>query len=137
MARNRRSDESSATRLAPALMALLACAFFVSTGFGYLWYNDQNNRLGKEIVRLEHILSDWQTRNDMARNSYESMTSPMELNSRVEQLNREHNLGLGRPDLSQIVRISEPAASRPQTRNPQTRNPQRPPASGGFTPEKP
>lgn len=104
MARNRKNDESAAARLAPALKVLLFCALLVSSGIGYVWYKNQIQNLGREIVKLEEDLSKLKLKNKISREKLAALSSPPELEARVKKL----NLGMGPPPQEKQVRLIEP-----------------------------
>ncbi|MGA2173605.1 MAG: hypothetical protein ABSH38_01345 [Verrucomicrobiota bacterium] len=99
MARNRKSE--SALRLAPVLMALAMCAFFVTLGVGYVWYKNQIDVLGRQIKERELRLAELERENKMRRDQLAILCSPVALDARVKKL----NLGLGPPALSQVIRL--------------------------------
>ena len=100
-----RTDESPASKLAPALCALLIVSIFVTSGVGYVWYKSVNAMLASEIIKLEPRLKDLVDLNRSREHQLAALSSPVELDARVKKL----NLGLGQPDVSQIVRLPEPA----------------------------
>ncbi len=103
MARNRK-NESAAARLAPALKVLLFCALLVSSGIGYVWYKNQVQILGRDIVRLERDWADLKLKNKLLREKWASLSSPPELEARIKKL----NMGMGPPDPSKVFRLNEP-----------------------------
>ena len=112
MARIIKVDDSPASRLAPALRALLIAAFFVTSGVGYVWYKDLNAKLAFEITRLEPRLADLGRQNKSREEQLAALCSPVELDARVKKM----NLGLGQPDISQVVHLPEPVRPEPSVR---------------------
>lgn len=102
MARNRK-NESAAVRFVPALKALMLCLFIGGAGVGYVWYTNQLAVLGQQIKERETRLIELQRKNKMARAQLDALCSPIALEARVKKL----NLGLGRPEIFQIVRLVE------------------------------
>ena len=101
MAKNRKNE--SAVRFAPALKALLLCAFFVVAGVGYVWYKSQISFLGHQIKEAENRLSELERENKIRRDQLAALCSPVNLDARVKKL----NLGLGPPALTQVIRMTE------------------------------
>jgi hypothetical protein len=99
MARNRRTDD--VPRLAPVLVTVILCAFFASLGVGYVWYKNQTYLLGRQITEREHRLAELQRQNKMRRDQLATLCSAPNLDAQVKKL----NLGLIRPDLSQVIRL--------------------------------
>ena len=102
MARNRKSE--SGIRIAPALTALLLCAFFVTLGVGYVWFKNQIDVLGGQIKKREVYLAQLQRQNRVQRDQLAALCSPVALDDRVKKL----NLGLGPPALAQVIHMTEP-----------------------------
>ena len=100
---NRKSN--SEPNFASALKALLLCAFFVTSGVGYVWYKSQIKVLGDEIGKLEMRLADLQRGNKSRQDQLAERSSPGELDARAKKM----NLGLGIPSVSQVVHLAEPA----------------------------
>jgi hypothetical protein len=99
MARNRKND--AALRVGPVLSAVALCMLFAGLGLGYVWYKNQIDLLGRQIKERETRLSDLQRQNKMRRDQLATLCSQWALDARVKQL----KLGLGPPDLSQVIRL--------------------------------
>ncbi|MGZ4962787.1 MAG: hypothetical protein ACXWKG_13375 [Limisphaerales bacterium] len=99
MAKNRKSD--AAVRFAPAIKALLLCAFFVTAGVGYVWYKNQISLLGHQIKERENRLADLERGNKVRRDNLAALCSPVKLIDLV----RTMNLGLGPPAETQKIRL--------------------------------
>jgi len=99
MARNRKND--AALRVGPVLSAVALCALFAGLGLGYVWYKNQIDLLGRQIKDHEVRLADLQRQNKTRRDQWATLCSPVALDARVKKL----KLGLGPPDLSQIIRL--------------------------------
>jgi len=100
---NRKSN--SEPNFASALKALLLCAFFVTSGVGYVWYKSQIKVLGDEIGKLEMRLADLQRGNKSRQDQLAERSSPGELDARAKKM----NLGVGIPSVSQVVHLTAPA----------------------------
>ena len=109
MAKNRK-NQSAAIRFGPALKALLLCALIGGSGVGYVWQKSQISELGQQISKRERNLAQLQNQNKKLRDQLAMLRSPAKLDQRV----RELNLGLGQPQASQILRVTEPL-SQPST----------------------
>ena len=103
MAKNRR-HQSAAIRFGPALKALLLCAMIGGSGVGYVWQKIQINELGQQISKRERKLDQLQKENKKLSDQLAMLQTPQILDQRV----RELNLGLGRPQQSQIWQLTEP-----------------------------
>lgn len=101
---NKKSD--IAPSFAPAVKALLLCAFFMTSGVGYVWYKNANEVLGKQIIDLEHRVADLRLSNKSRQDQWAALCSPGELDTRVKKM----NLGLGIPAVSQVVHLPEPSS---------------------------
>jgi hypothetical protein len=99
MARNRKND--AALRVGPVVSAVALCALFAGLGLGYVWYKNQIDLLGRQIKEHEVRLADLQSQNKMRRTQLAKLCSPVELDARVKKL----KLGLGPPELSQVIRL--------------------------------
>ena len=115
MSRNRKS-QSAAIRFGPALKAFVICLLIGGSGVGYVWQKEQIAKLGHELKRRETRLLALEQTNEGLRRQLANMRSPKFLEMRI----KEANLGLGPPQPSQILRLSEPMPepSRPE-RGPQ------------------
>jgi len=111
MAKNRRY-QSAAIRFGPALKAILLCVLISGSGVGYVWQKSQINELGLQISKREKHLSDLKRQNDKLRDQVAILHSPRELEKRMQEL----NLGLVRPQPSQIWRVAEPVDQPPVLR---------------------
>ena len=100
MARNRK-NESAAARFAPALKALLLCAFFVTAGVGYVWYKNQTKILGDQVRACEKTLYDLRVHNAALLSLLNEKRAPAALELQVKKL----NLGLG--PTTQIIFVTE------------------------------
>ena len=109
MSRNRKS-QSAAIRFGPALKAFLICLLIGGSGVGYVWQKEQIDKLGQGLKRNESRLSVLVRENEMLRKQLANMRSPKFLEMRI----KEANLGLVPPQLSQILRLTEPVAEAPR-----------------------
>jgi hypothetical protein len=117
MARNRKNETS--VRVGPVLSAVALCVLFAGLGLGYVWYKNQIDLLGRQIKEHELRLAELQHQNKTRQNQLAMLCSQWALDARVKQL----KLGLGPPDLSQVIRLVdapdyETTSGRPLT-NPQ------------------
>src|SRR5215471_3421773 len=103
MSRNRKS-QSAAIRFGPALKAFVICLLIGGSGVGYVWQKEQIDKLGHELKRRENRLLALEQQNEALRRQLANMRSPKFLEMRI----KEANLGLGPPQPSQILRLSEP-----------------------------
>jgi len=111
MARNRKY-QSAAIRFGPAVKAFLLCLLIGGSGVGYVWQKDQISQLGQQIKKREMRLRELAYQNDKSEKQLAFMRTPLFLESRIRSL----NLGLVRPEQSQVWRLPEPqreAAGRP------------------------
>jgi hypothetical protein len=99
MTRNRKND--AALRVGQVLSAVALCALFAGLGLGYVWYKDQIDLLGRQIKDHEVRLAVLQQQNKTRRDQLAILCSPSKLDARVKNL----KLGLGPPDLSQVIRL--------------------------------
>lgn len=104
MARNRK-HQSAAIRFGPALKALLLCALIGGSGVGYVWQKSQISDLGRQRSKRERVLAQLRDQNKKLRDQLAMLQTPAKLDQRV----RELNLGLGLPQASQVVSLTEPA----------------------------
>jgi uncharacterized protein HemX len=109
MARNRKS-QSAAIRFGPALKAFLLCLLIGGSGVGYVWQKEQIAKLGHQLKSRETRLNSLEQQNELLRKQLANMHSPRFLELRI----KETNLGLVAPQLSQIMRLSEPVAEPPR-----------------------
>jgi len=86
MTTNARTDESPASKLAPALCALLIVSIFVTSGVGYVWYKSVNAMLASEIIKLEPRLKDLVDLNRSREHQLAALSSPVELDARVKKM---------------------------------------------------
>lgn len=105
MARNRKF-QSAAIRFGPALKATLLCLLIGGSALGYVWQKDQIGRLGKQIAAKEKQLKDVERQNEMLAKQWNEMRRPMQLEQRIKEL----NLGLARPQPSDVWLLPEPPA---------------------------
>ena len=103
MSRNRKS-QSAAIRFRPALKAFLLCLLIGGSGIGYVWQKEQIARLGQVIKSKEITLNDLERRNEVSRRQLGKMRTPGFLELQI----RKSNLGLSKPQDSQILRLTEP-----------------------------
>ena len=107
MAKNRK-NQAAEIRFGPVLKVVLLCALIGGSAIGYVWQEDQINRLGLQIrdreVRLKQMMGD----NQSLSNQVVFLKSPIVLDQRVKQL----NLGLAPVQQMQVVRFVEPRAGR-------------------------
>jgi len=104
MARNRKY-QSAAIRFGPALKAFLACLLIGGSGVGYVWQKDQISQLGQQIKKRELRLTELADQNEKLSKQLGAMRSPPFLEMRIRDL----NLGLARPEPSQVWRLPEPS----------------------------
>jgi hypothetical protein len=102
MSRNRR-HQSVAVRFGPWLKAVLLCLFFGGSGIGYVWQKNQLHELGQQIRQGELRLEELRRQNKLRADTLAYLRSPRHLDQRVKEL----NLGLGRPQPEQILRLTE------------------------------
>ena len=105
MARNRKS-QSAAARFGPALKAFLLCILIGGAGVGYVWQKDQIDRLGRQIRSREIRLGQLEDQNEKLSKQLATMCGPQYLEAQIQKL----NLGLMKPQPSQIWVLTEPAA---------------------------
>jgi hypothetical protein len=103
MAKNRK-HQSAAIRFGPALKAFLLCLLIGGSGVGYVWQKNQIYDLGQQIRKREIHLKDLQDQNEKLRRQMAFMRSPPFLEARIKEL----NLGLVRPQPSQVWYLKEP-----------------------------
>ena len=107
MARNRKY-QSAAIRFGPALKAFLFCLLIGGSGVGYVWQKDQIARLGQQIKKRELRLRELADQNEKLSKQLAAMHSPRFLEMRIKEL----NLGLARPEQSQVWQLPEPSRDR-------------------------
>ena len=105
MARNRKT-QSAAIRFGPALKAFLLCLLIGGSGVGYVWQKEQIAKLGHQMKKSETRLTLLAEQNELLRKQLANMRSPRFLELR----NKEANLGLVPPQLTQIIRLDEPVS---------------------------
>lgn len=105
MAKNRK-HQSAAIRFGPALKAMLLCALIGGSGVGFVWQKSQINELGRQISKRERDLEQWRYQNQKLRDQLAMLHTPHYLEDRIGP--RQLNLGLARPQPSQIQRLVEP-----------------------------
>ncbi len=105
MARNRKS-QSAAIRFGPALKALLLCLLIGGSGVGYVWQKEQITKLGNEIKKRERRLDEVSRQNEAMKKQLAHLRTPQVLEARI----KEANLGLARPQVGQVIQLSEPTA---------------------------
>ena len=110
MAKNRK-HQSAAIRFGPALKAFLLCLLIGGSGVGYVWQKNQIYELGQQIRKREIRLKDLQSQNGKLRDQLALMKSPSFLDARVKEL----NLGLVRPQASQVWYLQEPTQASNKT----------------------
>jgi hypothetical protein len=108
MTRNRK-HQSAAVRFGPALKAFLLCLLIGGSGVGYVWQKDQISHLGQQIRKRELRLGELASQNEKLRKQLATMRSPRFLEMRIKEL----NLGLVRPEPSQVWRLPEPSRELP------------------------
>jgi cell division protein FtsB len=108
MARNRK-HQAAAVRFAPAVKALLLCAFIATAGIGYVWQKQQINDLGRQIVEREKRLVALREQNEKLRRQLATLRSPQFIEMRIKEL----NLGLTQPQPGQVWRLTEPTGDVP------------------------
>ena len=104
MTRNRKY-QSAAIRFGPALKAIVLCLLVGGSGVGYVWQKDQISHLGQQIKKREVRLGELAGQNEKLRKQLGTMRSPRFLEMRIKEL----NLGLVRPEPSQVWRLPEPS----------------------------
>ena len=105
MARNRKY-QSAAIRFGPALKALLLCLLIGGSGVGYVWQKTQIYQLGQQRKQREMRLVLLEEQNEKLSRQLQTMRLPQSLERRIQEL----GLGLGPPQFSQVLVLSEPAA---------------------------
>jgi hypothetical protein len=105
MARNRKT-QSAAIRFGPALKALLLCLLIGGAGVGYVWQKEQILKLSVQIKTRELRLTQLKKQAVLLRKQLANARTPQYLELRI----KEANLGLCRPQMGQIVQVSEPSA---------------------------
>jgi hypothetical protein len=103
---------SAASRFGPALKVLFLCAVFCGSCLGYVWQKDQITRLGRQIKERETRLKQLEEENEKQSKLLATMRSQAYLEMRI----KEWNLGLVRPEINQMWRLSEPGRDLPQVR---------------------
>jgi hypothetical protein len=103
MARNRKY-QSVASRFGPALKAFLLCLLIGGAGVGYVWQKDQISQLSQQIKKSELFLADLENQSEKLRKQLAMMRSPHYLERRIQEL----NLGLVRPQQTQVWQLVEP-----------------------------
>ncbi len=81
--------------------AMVICFFVGASCAGYLWQKSQVHELGTEIRSLERELDRLEKGNEVLRQQYSVLSSPQELDRRVDQF----GLDLRSPAPEQILRI--------------------------------
>ncbi|MGO8927592.1 MAG: hypothetical protein ACLQU3_11960 [Limisphaerales bacterium] len=109
MARNRKY-QSVASRFGPALKAFLLCLLIGGSGVGYVWQKDQISQLDQQIKKRELRLRDLVNLREKLRKQLATMRSPTYLERRIQEL----NLGLVRPQQTQVWQLAEPERSVPR-----------------------
>jgi hypothetical protein len=109
VARNRKY-QSAVIRFGPAIKALLLCLLIGGAGVGYVWQKSQIDELGRQIWKREMRLKELESQNERIRKQLAVMRSPQYLETRI----RELNLGLVRPEPSQVWLLQEPRTAQPQ-----------------------
>src|SRR5216684_2703965 len=104
MARNRKY-KTAAIRFGPALKALLLCLLIGGSGVGYVWQKNQIYQLGQQRRQREMRLGLLQEQNAKLSRQLQTMRLPQSLERRIQEL----GLGLGPPQLSQVLLLPEPA----------------------------
>jgi hypothetical protein len=104
MTRNRK-HQSAAVRFGPALKAFVLCLLIGGSGVGYVWQKDQISHLSRQQLQRELRLVELASQNEKLRKQLGTMRSPAFLEMRI----RELNLGLVRPEPSQVWRLPEPS----------------------------
>ena len=105
MARNRKY-KTAAIRFGPALKALLLCLLIGGSGVGYVWQKNQIYQLGQQRRQREMRLGLLQEQNAKLSRQLQTMRLPQSLERRIQEL----GLGLGPPQLSQVLLLPEPVA---------------------------
>jgi hypothetical protein len=112
MARNRKY-RTVANRFGPAIKAFLLCSLLCGSGVGYVWQKDQIGKLDRQLKERETRLKRLEDENDKRRQELARLRSPAALEAQI----KKWNLGLGPPQLSQILRLTEPSSSAPVVRH--------------------
>jgi cell division protein FtsB len=105
MSKNRK-NQSAAIRFAPALKAVLLCAFLGGSSIGYVWQKNQLIDLGRRIKEREASLAQLREANLKLSKQLATLRSPAYLERRLKEL----NLPLTLPAQSQILRLVETSA---------------------------
>jgi len=103
MARNRKY-RTAANRFGPALKAFLLCLLIGGSGVGYVWQKDQIRRLSQQIKERETRLNRLKDENVKRRQELARLRLPSSLDAQ----SKKWNLGLIQPQMSQVLRLTEP-----------------------------
>ena len=115
MARNRKY-RTAASRFGPALKAFLLCLLIGGSGVGYVWQKDQIRRLSQQIKERETRLKKLKDENEKRRQELARLRLPSSLTAQIQKW----NLGLAQPQMSQVLRLTEPSREAPApSREPQ------------------
>lgn len=101
MATTRKSRKSPASilRFGPLMLTGLLCAFFATSGIGYVWHRNRNEQLLRDNARDRRLLEALHKENQELEAQLQALTRPDVLFARAKAM------GLVQPDPSQIVRI--------------------------------
>ncbi|MCX7866434.1 hypothetical protein [Limisphaera sp. VF-2] len=88
----------------PALWVAVLCLGFGALGLGYVWQQNQVDRLSREIRLREQRLAELRLQNERLRRQLATLQTPRVLEQRV----RELNLGLVPAHPAQVWRLPEP-----------------------------
>lgn len=113
MARNRKNQTGS-IRFGPALKAVLLCLFIGGSAVGYVLQKNKLHELGSQIKRREVLLERLKWDNNLRAAQLAKSQMPQKLAERVKDL----NLGLVPSQMSQWVRLMEPAVLERTNRRP-------------------
>src|SRR5689334_4007171 len=102
MSKNKKNQ--AAVRFAPALRAFLLCGLIGGSAIGYVWLKNNVNAIGREISKHEAAIRQLRDQNFKLRGQLNSLCAPANLEVRVKKM----NLGLDRPQPTQVIRLAEP-----------------------------
>jgi hypothetical protein len=131
MARNKK-NQPAAMRFGPAFKAFLLCLLIGGSGVGYVWQQDQIDRLSGQIRKRELRLDQLVEENKNRKEQLATMRSPPFLELRIKEL----NLGLAPAQPTQIWVLNEPSHELPKARDPQFAGEDASPATGPKTNEQ-
>ena len=102
MSKNKKNQ--AGVRFGPALKAFLLCGLIGGSAIGYVWQKNNVNAIGREISKHEQAIRQLREQNFKLREQLNALRSLPSLEARVKKM----NLGLDRPQPTQVVRLPEP-----------------------------